>query len=451
MMNIWEAFVNFIEVLLFYIYISNKLHPNTKIKHLKGKQFFYLLIRFFALCVLNQLNISSLITLCISCFWEVTFAVFFYQDKLSSKMFFGIFYTAICMIAEFIPFFCITAFSPKSSTALLQQGTLRIPITTLYLALIAVLVYLFRFLFNKYTLWTISQKIVYATISILGIAIGHYILLTTIAAEELINKYIAFRLTLINLFFLLLFVALLVCIYQLGVSGFHNHGLIEAQKQHELEKQEYQNLMESTSALREMKHDIEIHLNTIQMLASKNDLQKLQNYIDCYLHSLNHINQFVTTGNTAIDCILSSKLAKSKESGISTEFSVLLPDHFVMDTILFCSLLGNLWNNAIEANVRMLEGNCGMTSFIKFYIKPFHDMTIIHIENSYDGKLIYSPKGTLISTKSKKEHGIGMKRITDIVVQEKGLLQINTADNVFSVHILLPQKEQTHENDNYNT
>lgn len=71
-----------------------------------------------------------------------------------------------------------------------------------------------------------------------------------------------------NLFFVVLFLALLVYIYQLGYSKRENLRLIEEQKVYELEREEFNSLVETTKQLREIKHDIQIYLDTINILVN---------------------------------------------------------------------------------------------------------------------------------------------------------------------------------------
>ena len=68
-------------------------------------------------------------------------------------------------------------------------------------------------------------------------------------------------------------------------------------------------------------------------------------------------------------------------------------------------------------------------------------MTIIHIENSFDGIVIPSDKYYFDTRKTDKDHGFGLKRINEIVNNEDGMVQICTDNNLFSVHIMLPLKE----------
>ena len=84
-------------------------------------------------------------------------------------------------------------------------------------------------------------------------------------------------------------------------------------------------------------------------------------------------------------------------------------------------------------------------------------MIIIHIENSYNGKIKFSQNNKFDSIKPQKGHGIGLKRINDIVHSANGIAQFKTDNNIFIVHILIPitnspmKEGETIENDNNNS
>ena len=391
-----------------------------------------------------------MIAISFSCLLDITFALLFYNDVFIMRIFWGSMYSVICLISEYITIYVPQTFSKVASPDLLFGGALRMPFTLLYIVLIAVLVFLFHCMADKKIQLSTMQKISYLMISITGILIGHYIMVITLEAEEQFhNSEFTFKLVLVNLVFLILFLFLLLYIYQLGYSKAVNTTLLEQQKMHKLEEMEYKTLIHTTESLREMKHDIDIHLDVIQSLSASGNLDDLQSYIDNYHHSLAHTHHLLSTGNTAIDCILSNKIDSAQKLNIKTEFSVLAPSNFPLDALSLSSLLGNMWNNAIEACQRLQDTQPDITPYIHFYIKPFQHMTVIHMENNYDR--VIQQNDYYFSMKKEGFHGIGLKRMADIVVGVEGIFQINSDNHVFTVHIMIPQKEAENETNDFNS
>ena len=447
---LWEYFINFLEVLLFYILIQTKLNLRKDCKYIRLKQFIYLIFRFLVICMLNVVDLPSIVTISTSCFLEIIFALLFYCDAFVIRIFWGSMYSVICLVSDYITVFVPQAFFKITSPDLLFGGALRMPFTLLYIALIAVLVFFFHCMSNKKIQLTTIQKISYFIISIAGILIGHYIMVITLEAKiQFHNPNFTSKLVLVNLVFLILFLFLLLYIYQLGYSKAINTTLLEQQKMHELEEMEYKTLIHTTESLREMKHDIDIHLDVIQSLLASGNLDDLQSYIDNYHHSLAHTHHLLSTGNTAIDCILSNKIDTAQKLNINTDFSVLVPSNFPLDALLLASLIGNMWNNALEACQRLQNEQPDITPYIHFYIKPFQHMTVIHMENNY-AKII-KQNDYYLSMKREGSHGIGLKRMEDIVNNVEGIFMINSENHVFTVHIMIPQKEAENETNDFNS
>lgn len=447
---LWEYFINFLEIGLFFIFIQAKLHPKKDCSRIHLKQLGILALPFFILCAGNYFDLSSMLTVLLSCAFDILYALLFFEDRLVMRIFWGGMYSIICMISEYLTIFVPQTFSNVTSQDLLFGGALRMPFTLLYIALIAVSVFFFRCISNKEIQLTTLQKLSYFVISLAGILIGHYIMILTLKSEETFHHPdFTSRLVLVNLAFLILFLCLLLYIYQLGYSKAVNAILLEQQKIYELEEMEYKTLIHTTETLREMKHDMSIHLDVIESLSSSGKLKELQAYIDSYHHFLDHTHQLLSTGNTAIDCILSSKIASARKLKIETDFSVLVPSNFPLDALSLSSLLGNMWNNALEACQRLQSAQPDISPYIHFYIKPFQHMVVIHMENNYDQ--IVRQKDHFLSAKKGASHGMGLKRMETIISEAGGIFQINTENHVFTLHIMIPQKETANETDDFHS
>lgn len=441
---LWEYFINFLELLFFYIFINTRLRLSDKCKHIRLKQFAFLLLHFFILSLMNRMDVSSMITTIFSCASDIIFALIFYKDALSVRLFWGSIYSVICMIADYIVVSVPQIVLNEGFAEMMPGGSLRISNTVSYIALIAVMVFLVHNIFNKDIRLSVVQKISYFVLSFVGILIGQYIVIISLESEVLFHNHeFTSKLITVNLFFIILFLFLLLYIYRLGCSNAENASLLEKEKLHELEALEYKNLKQSAKVLREIKHDMDIHLNIIQNLAENESLGELKAYINDYRKAADDAHDLLSTGNTAIDCIVSNKISFARKLNIKTDLSVTVPSDFPLDKIPLSSLLGNMWNNAIEACERLQKSASDIAPYIHFYIKPFQDMIIIHMENSYDR--IIRQNDTYVSMKEDAAHGIGLKRMADIVSEANGIFKIKAENNVFTAHIMIPQKEPENE------
>lgn len=440
--SIWEYIVNFLELALFIIFIHKKLRIRANYKHQAVLMFLFVSFQFAVLCTLNKMGISSYSTLMSSCVLDIGYAVLFYRDSIIRRIFWGFSYSIICLVAEQISFFIPITLYKGASLELLLGGTLRKPYTMLYLAMIAVFVLLFHSIGNKDISLSPFQKVAYIFIAISGLAIGHYILrLTLESVDKFGDSSFSARLSLVDLFFIILFLVLMLYIYQLGYSKEENIRLLEEQKIYELERTEFNSLSETTERLRKMKHDMQIYVDAINVLAKDKKWDELIAYTEQYRNTLATTQSAIATGNIAIDCILTAKLDYAEKHGIKTEYSIMAPENFPLDSVELSSILGNIWNNSIEAGERLIISDPTEHPYIYFYIKPYQNMILIHIENNYDGVIKGSIDGDILSVKQGKEHGLGIRLVKELVEKADGVLQITSDNKIFSVHIMIPDKE----------
>lgn len=440
--SIWEYIVNFLELALFIIFIHKKLRIRANYKHQAVLMFLFVSFQFAVLCTLNKMGISSYSTFMSSCVLDIGYAVLFYRDSIIRRIFWGFSYSIICLVAEQISFFIPVTLYKGASLELLLGGTLRKPYTMLYLAMIAVFVLLFHSIGNKDISLSPFQKVAYIFIAISGLAIGHYILrLTLESVDKFGDSSFSARLSLVDLFFIILFLVLMLYIYQLGYSKEENIRLLEEQKIYELERTEFNSLSETTERLRKMKHDMQIYVDAINVLAKDKKWDELIAYTEQYHNTLATTQSAIATGNIAIDCILTAKLDYAEKHGIKTEYSIMAPENFPLDSVELSSILGNIWNNSIEAGERLIISDPTEHPYIYFYIKPYQNMILIHIENNYDGVIKGSIDGDILSVKQGKEHGLGIRLVKELVEKADGVLQITSDNKIFSVHIMIPDKE----------
>lgn len=440
--SIWEYIVNFLELALFIIFIHKKLRIRANYKHQAVLMFLFVSFQFAVLCTLNKMGISSYSTLMSSCVLDIGYAVLFYRDSIIRRIFWGFSYSIICLVAEQISFFIPVTLYKGASLERLLGGTLRKPYTMLYLAMIAVFVLLFHSIGNKDISLSPFQKVAYIFIAISGLAIGHYILrLTLESVDKFGDSSFSARLSLVDLFFIILFLVLMLYIYQLGYSKEENIRLLEEQKIYELERTEFNSLSETTERLRKMKHDMQIYVDAINVLAKDKKWDELIAYTEQYHNTLATTQSAIATGNIAIDCILTAKLDYAEKHGIKTEYSIMAPENFPLDSVELSSILGNIWNNSIEAGERLIISDPTEHPYIYFYIKPYQNMILIHIENNYDGVIKGSIDGDILSVKQGKEHGLGIRLVKELVEKADGVLQITSDNKIFSVHIMIPDKE----------
>ena len=105
-----------------------------------------------------------------------------------------------------------------------------------------------------------------------------------------------------------------------------------------------------------------------------------------------------------------------------------------MSEIDLCCILGNLFDNAIEASMALPEEE----RLIRVYMEMKGTQLYISFTNFTAGKKLRKTGKVYKSTKG-EGHGFGLVRIDKIIEQLDGYLSRNSEDGAFTTEILIPQ------------
>lgn len=186
--------------------------------------------------------------------------------------------------------------------------------------------------------------------------------------------------------------------------------------------------------VRGWRHDYRNHIQTMKSYALSGDLEAVNRYLDALDSDLSSIDTVVKTGNKMTDAILNSKisLAKSKRVPVITEAQISIA--LTTAEIDLCIIIGNLFDNAIEANLALPEEK----RMIRVYMEMKNTQLYMSFTNMTATKKQRKASGRFLSVKG-EGHGFGLLRIDNIIERHGGYINRNSEDGAFTTEILLPQ------------
>lgn len=205
--------------------------------------------------------------------------------------------------------------------------------------------------------------------------------------------------------------------------------------QRELIQTHYREVDNMYRQIRGWRHDYRNHIQTMKVLAEKEDLTSLRDYLDMLDTDLNTVDLAVKTGNPMADAIINSKISLAKSRGIPVKIDAHIPVKLSMSELDLCCILGNLFDNAMEASLKLPEDQ----RLIRVYMDMKGTQLYISFTNFTADKKRQKQGGIFASTKG-QGHGFGLVRIDTIVDRLEGYLSRNSEDGAFTTEILLPQK-----------
>lgn len=204
--------------------------------------------------------------------------------------------------------------------------------------------------------------------------------------------------------------------------------------QRELIETHYREVDNMYRQIRGWRHDYRNHIQTMKAYAALGDLEAVKKYLDLLDEDLTTVDTVIKTGNPMTDAILNSKISLAKSKDINVVADAHIPLKLKTSEIDLCSIIGNLFDNAIDASMKLPKEQ----RVIRVYMDMKNTQLYISFTNftagkklKKDGRLFHSTKGD--------GHGFGLVRIDAIVDRLDGYLSRNSEDGAFTTEILLPQ------------
>ena len=204
--------------------------------------------------------------------------------------------------------------------------------------------------------------------------------------------------------------------------------------QSELIETHYREVENMYRQIRGWRHDYRNHIQTMKAYAAAGDLEAIRQYLDLLDDDLTTVDTVIKTGNPMTDAILNSKISLAKSRHIPVVADAHIPVKLKSSEIDLCCIIGNLFDNAIEASMKLPEDK----RLIRVYMDMKNTQLYISFTNFTAGKKMVK-QGSLFRSTKGEGHGLGLVRIDAIVERLDGYLSRNSEDGAFTTEILLPQ------------
>ncbi len=213
-------------------------------------------------------------------------------------------------------------------------------------------------------------------------------------------------------------------------------GLIDrriAAYQRELIEIHYAEVENMYRQMRGWRHDYRSHIQVMKAHAAQGEWEALRAYLDQLEDDLSTVDTVVKTGNPMADAILNSKISLARSRHIQVRSDASVPVALDISELDLCVILGNLFDNAIEASLALPEEE----RLIRVYIDRKGEQLYISFTNFTASGKREKREGRFRSTKG-EGHGFGLVRIDAIVERLGGWLSRNSEEGAFTTEILLP-------------
>ncbi|MCR5346403.1 MAG: GHKL domain-containing protein [Fretibacterium sp.] len=198
----------------------------------------------------------------------------------------------------------------------------------------------------------------------------------------------------------------------------------------QMEGKRYEALRSYMGETRAIRHDFHNHLLVIKDFARSGETEKLLEYLSPLTETEERYVKY--SANRAVDAVAAHYASLAEIQHTSMNWKLQLPAHIPIRESDYCSMLGNLLENALRA-VSTLSPEQRRVSVISSMLSD--NMLGLAMDNPFSGEIVFEKNG--LPQSGRKGHGIGLISVMNTVRRYGGSMNIKTENGVFSVEILL--------------
>ena len=211
-----------------------------------------------------------------------------------------------------------------------------------------------------------------------------------------------------------------------------NNKLRTASFRLDLQRKEYDRLSGAIEETRRTKHNLRQHFVLLNQYAQDNDISGINSYLNKYIKAFDTAANIIICENRSFNAIIQYYASQAQEKNIPVELSFNLPADLSLPESDTAVLLGNIFENAMEACERQTSGQ----RFIKAKgAMVGENMLAITVKNSFNHEI--RKNGDAFISSKRDAEGIGTDSIRTIAERYHGLAKFTYDNEVFETSVLL--------------
>ncbi|HOO27883.1 MAG TPA: GHKL domain-containing protein [Lachnospiraceae bacterium] len=192
------------------------------------------------------------------------------------------------------------------------------------------------------------------------------------------------------------------------------------------------NLEEVIDKLRSERHDFNHYLGVIYGLLETKETEKAGTYVSQLVRTAEEYQNLVNIPYPIARAMLNYKLSDAKEKHILLRLDIRVPAELELPEFDLVVILGNLLDNAVEAN-KEIDEQARYLALSIFY-RP--NYLVIHTENPVSAE-VTSAKEHKTTKSDVSEHGFGLRNIEYLTKKHDGFLKTSREHGIFKADVAL--------------
>lgn len=233
-------------------------------------------------------------------------------------------------------------------------------------------------------------------------------------------------------FMMLLLIFICVLFYRIAVVLLENADDKEKLRFFEVQESQYLSQKRYIEQTEKLRHDFRQSIRTLERLSAAEDWEALKNYLAGYSHTLPSNEITAWCPNPAVNALLNYYSHSARQNQISLHWKIALPELLSIPEPDFCSLLGNLLENAISGC--MTKNPEERSHRLTIAVHNEVNLYIVSV-NTFDGQ-VKKKESRYLSTKQRHQ-GTGLSSIAMTAEKYGGVSRFSHTETEFSAEIMM--------------
>ena len=199
-------------------------------------------------------------------------------------------------------------------------------------------------------------------------------------------------------------------------------------------KESMEIITRSNEELREFKHDLKNYLLPLQEAMETMPQSEMVKVWEKINQKIEDVQTLIQTGNSYVDSMINTKITLARSEKVDVKCTILSKMEGI-DDLEFCSVFGNLMDNAIEAERKVTE-----KKEIIIFVEEKMGYLRLEIQNKIEKSVLNENSSLNTTKKDTSSHGIGHKSVKRTMQKVGGALKYYETGDLFCAEAVFPIK-----------
>lgn len=199
-------------------------------------------------------------------------------------------------------------------------------------------------------------------------------------------------------------------------------------------KESMEIIKRSNEELREFKHDLKNYLLPLQEAMETMPQSEMAKVWEKINQKIEDVQTLIQTGNSYVDSMINTKITLARSEKVDVKCTILSKMEGI-DDLEFCSVFGNLMDNAIEAEWKVTE-----KKEIIIFVEEKMGYLRLEIQNKIEKSVLNENLSLNTTKKDTSSHGIGHKSVKRTMQKVGGALKYYETGDLFCAEAVFPIK-----------